>query len=56
MKNKNNSINNIHNYEYYQIDENSGCISTQYNLKYTKGKNLFIVNNANEISGNYIIK
>lgn len=47
------SYNDLNNYTYYKITKKSGCISMGYNFKDDNDQRLIIVDNVNEISGNY---
>lgn len=48
------SYHDLNNYnKYYKITKKSGCVSMQYNFKDGEDQTIIIVDDINEISGNY---
>ncbi|MBW6410717.1 hypothetical protein [Clostridium weizhouense] len=39
---------------YYKSTKKSGCVSMRYNFKDDEDQTIIVVDNINEISGNYI--
>ena len=47
------TYNDLNNYKYYKITKKSGCVSVKYNFKDDNDQMLIILDNQNEISGNF---